>query len=209
VSAAPSAGYSYNRMLAANVSTPVVAPNIPSLILQQAPARTPTPEATGAKVFAEKGEADFKAGNYKGAAWAWRHAAIDDPRDGVLLLMLAQAFYATARYDEAAGATQQAMKLLPKDKWGLVVTNRRELYGNPKDYTTQLRALEAAVKEKPDDPALRFLAGYHYAYLGFPKEAIDQLDKGLKAAPQDELAQSLRDEMAAKLNTAKPPAASE
>ena len=73
------------------------------------------------------------------------------------------------------------------------------MYGSVQDYTNQLQALEHAVKEKPHSPALRFLAGFHYAYLGFPKEAIDQLDKGLKTEPRDQMAKRLRDEMQAKL----------
>jgi hypothetical protein len=55
------------------------------------------------------------------------------------------------------------------------------------------------VKDKPDNPMLRFLLGYHYAYLGFPKESIDQLDRGLKIMPQDEGAKQLREEMRSKL----------
>jgi hypothetical protein len=91
------------------------------------------------------------------------------------------------------------MQMLPKEHWGVVVKNFRELYGNPLDYTTHLRALEKAEAEKPNDPAMRFLAGFHYAYLGYPKESIDQLDKGLKIVPHDEMAKQLKDEMQARL----------
>jgi tetratricopeptide (TPR) repeat protein len=166
------------------------------------PANNPKPtvkDADNAKVFAEKGEADFRARDYKGAVYAWKHALTDDSTNGVLLMMLSQGFFATGQYDEAAGAAQQAMQLLPKDEWGIVVKNYKELYGYAQDYTTQLRAVEKAVKDRPNDPALRFLAGLHYAYLGYPKEAVDLLDKGLQAAPRDEMARKLRDEMAAKL----------
>ena len=97
------------------------------------------------------------------------------------------------------------MQLLASEDWGVVVKNYKELYGNVQDFTDQLRALEKAVKDKPNDPALRFLAGFQYAYLGYPKEAIDQLDKGLKIAPRDDLARKLRDEMQAKLPKAVEP----
>lgn len=153
----------------------------------------------GTGAFAEKGEAAFRAGDYKGAVYAWRHAVIDDPQNPLVLMLLGQALFATGHFDEAAGATQGAMQMLPKEHWGVVVKNFRELYGNTLDYTTHLRALEQAEAEKPKDPALRFLAGFHYAYLGYPKESIDQLDKGLKIAPRDEMARQLRDEMQAKL----------
>ncbi|HEY2251339.1 MAG TPA: hypothetical protein VGH74_09775, partial [Planctomycetaceae bacterium] len=156
-------------------------------------------DADNAKVFAEKGETEFKARDYKSAVYDWKHALTDDPTNGVLLMMLSQGFFATAQYDDAAGAAQRAMRLLPPEEWGVVVKNFRELYGNTQDFTTQLRALEAAIKDKPQDPALRFLAGFQYAYLGYAKEAVDQLDKGLQVAPRDEMARKLRDEMAAKL----------
>lgn len=168
--------------------------------------KTGDSDADNAKVFAEKGETDFKARDYKGAVYAWKHAVVDDPMNGVLLMMLSQAFFATGHFDESAGAAQQAMQILPKEEWGVVVKNYKELYTNVQDFTDQLRALEKAVKEKPKDPGLRFLAGFQYAYLGYPKEAVDQLDKGLKLAPRDEMARKLRDEMTAKLKPAEAPA---
>lgn len=152
--------------------------------------------------FADKGEAAFKSGNYHGAMYALRHAAVDDPNNPVVTLLLGQALFATGKFDEAAGATQAAMRQLPKEKWGVVISHYTELYGKTKDYTQQLRALEKAIKEKPDDPALRFLAGFHYAYLGFTQQAIDQLDKTLKLSSRDELARQLREELRSKLKPA-------
>jgi tetratricopeptide (TPR) repeat protein len=167
-----------------------------------------TDPAENSKILTARGESDFKAGDYKSAVYSWKHALVDDPQNPVLLMMVAQGLFATGQFEEAAGATQAAMQMLPKDKWGVVVSNYKELYGNAQDYTDQLRALEKAVKDKPDNPALRFLLGYHYAYLGFAKEAVDQLDRGLKIAPQDEGAKQLRQEMQAKLpKPVAPPAA--
>ena len=151
----------------------------------------------GARVC-EKGRSRFGPATTR-ELYAWRHAVIDDPQNPLVLMLLGQALFATGHFDEAAGATQGAMQMLPKEHWGVVVKNFRELYGNTLDYTTHLRALEKAEAEKPKDPAMRFLAGFHYSYLGYPKESIDQLDKGLKIAPRDEMAQQLRDEMQAKL----------
>jgi tetratricopeptide (TPR) repeat protein len=161
---------------------------------------TPTtadPNATAS--FADKGEAAFKSGDYSGAAYAWKHAVVDTPENPVLGLMLSQALFATGKYDEAAGMAQAAMSQLPKDKWGVVVANSRELYGNYQDYTNQLRTLEAAARAKPNDPAMRFLLGYHYAYLGYPQQALDQLNKVLSIAPNDEGTKQLRDELQSKV----------
>jgi tetratricopeptide (TPR) repeat protein len=147
----------------------------------------------------EKGEAAFRGGDYAGAVYAWRHAVVDDPQDGVVTMLLGQALFATGRFDEAAGATQAAMHRLPREQWGLIINHYAELYGKSHDYTSQLRALERAIKEKPNDPALRFLAGFHYSHLGFTRQAIDQLDRLISIAPRDEMARQLRDEMRSKL----------
>jgi tetratricopeptide (TPR) repeat protein len=167
----------------------------------QPKAAKPATDSASADRYAEKGEAAFRAGDYKGAVSAWRHAAVDDPKSPLVVMLLGQALFATGNYDEAAGATQAAMQMLDKEQWGVVVGNYKDLYGNCQDYTDQLRALEKAVSEEPKNPARRFLAGYHYAYLGYPEQAINQLEKGLAVAPNDEVAKRLRDEMRTKLTT--------
>ena len=152
--------------------------------------------------FGAAGEAEFKGGNYEKAVKNWRHAVLDDPKNGVLVMMLSQGLFASGKFDEAAGATQQGMLLLKEEDWGVVIANYRELYAKVGDYTTQLRALEKARKDKPEDPALRFLLGFHYAYLGFPNEAVKELDKAIALAPQDELAGRLKEVLDAKLKKA-------
>jgi len=139
-----------------------------------------------------KGQAAFHAADYSKAVHQFRHAAVDDPQNPRLLLLLSQSLLATGRFDEAAGAAQAAMRHLPKDQWGSVVTRYAELYGRPEDYTSHLRSLEAAIRERPKDPALRFLIAYHYSYLGFRKEALEQLDRVAIELPRDEIARDLR-----------------
>ncbi|HXT57420.1 MAG TPA: hypothetical protein VN699_02245, partial [Pirellulales bacterium] len=48
--------------------------------------------------------------------------------------------------------------------------------------------------------------GYHYGYLGFPREAVRELDKAIKLNPQDQLAAKLKSIMAAKFAPAAAPA---
>jgi len=148
--------------------------------------------------YASMGEIDFKGGRYQEAVRDWRHALVEDPGNPGLVLMMAQALFQTGQWEEAAGAVQYALRALPQDKWGAVVSNYSQLYGNVSDYTTQMRALEKARNEKQDNPAIRFLLGYHYAFLGYPKEAVRELDAGMAAAPKDEVALKLRDMMAVK-----------
>ena len=154
------------------------------------PAAQPATTASGQ--FAQQGELEFKDRNYKAAIKSWRHALVDDPQNGVLVLMLAQAFFADGQFNDAAGAVQQGLAMLPEDQWNVVVANYKELYGRSGDYATQLKALEAAAKAEPENPANLFLLGYHYGFLGYKEQAVKKLDQLIKAAPEDELAKRLR-----------------
>lgn len=152
-----------------------------------------------ARQFSERGEKEFRANNFKAAAYQWKHALLDDPQNGMLTMLLAQALFAAGQYEDAATVTQHGMRLLPRDQWGIVITNRKELYREPVDYLNQLHTLDRLLKAKSGDATLRFLAGFHYACLGYPKAALEHLDKALAAGAQDPLVQNLRDEMQAKL----------
>ncbi len=151
-----------------------------------------------AREFSDRGESAFKKRDYEGAVYAWRHAIVDDPQNAVLVLLLSQGLFATGHYEEAAGATQAAMRILPKEHWGAVINRYHDLYGNQQDYTKQLRALEKAVNAKPNDAGLRFLAGYHYGYLGFYKQSMEQLERVIQIESRDEVAKQLLEEIKAK-----------
>ncbi|HEY2841332.1 MAG TPA: hypothetical protein VGJ26_19400 [Pirellulales bacterium] len=133
----------------------------------------------------------FRAGNYAVADNNWRHALVDEPQDGIFTLRLAQTQFALANYGDAAGSIQKAMTLLPYEYWGVVVKNYKDLYPNNLAFTTQLRALEKARKENPLDPAPRFLLGYQYLYLGFPKQAEIELQKAVELDPENEFSKKL------------------
>ena len=120
---------------------------------------------------------------------------VEGPNGGVVLLM-AQAMFDLGKFEEAAGAMQMAMQMLPETQWGNVVKNYTQLYGSIGDYKNHLEALEKARDTAPENPALRFLLGYHYGYLGYPKQAVRELDKALDLVPQDLATQKLRDTFA-------------
>ncbi|HEV7222117.1 MAG TPA: tetratricopeptide repeat protein [Pirellulales bacterium] len=171
----------------------------------QAPAMAPQGQP-GAADYAALGDQDFKAGRYGDAIKDWQHALVDDPQNAGLVMLMGQALFATGRYEEAAGATELAMQRLPKEQWGMVVTHYREIYPPNQDYNVQLQALETAVKTH-DSPAARFLLGFHYGYLGYPKESVRELDKTLALNPKDRMAEELKDVMGAKLNPESAPVA--
>jgi tetratricopeptide (TPR) repeat protein len=89
-----------------------------------------------------------------------------------------------------------AMQMLPEDEWSRVVANYSQLYGNVEDFTNQLKVLEKARTDKPNDPALRFLLGYEFGFLGYPQQAVTELDKALDLAPDDLGSEKLRDKFA-------------
>jgi hypothetical protein len=140
--------------------------------------------------FAGLGEQDFRARRYMAAISDWQHALVDDPQNGGVLLLLGQALFAVGRYDDAAGATELGMRFLPEHQWGAVISNFRELYTDD-SYTTQLRALEASVRAE-DSAAKRFLLGFHYGFLGYPKTSVKQLNRAIEINSKDKLAGELR-----------------
>ena len=177
-----------------NASTPLYAtPTSPS---EPAKSDQQAAQSNDRYEFARQGEEAFKGRDYAVAIRAWRHAVVDDPRNGGVLLRLAQALFATGEYDEAAGATQQALTVLPEGKWQSEANSTMTLYVNPQDYNDQLKGLEAAVKGNPDDPALRFELAFQYAFSNRRAEAARELDKLLQIAPQDQIGLRLRDLMA-------------
>jgi tetratricopeptide (TPR) repeat protein len=103
-------------------------------------------------------------------------------------MLLSQALFASGKYSEAAGAVQQGTQMMPPEHWGVVIENYKELYPDIGAYTTQLRALEKASQAAPDDPGLHFVLGWHYGYLGYPKDAVKELEKTVALAPKDEVA---------------------
>ncbi|HEX4149065.1 MAG TPA: tetratricopeptide repeat protein, partial [Pirellulales bacterium] len=147
---------------------------------------------------AAQGDADFQAGNYAQATSDFQHALVDSPNNGGVMLLLGQSLFASGQFMPAAGAVQLAMQVLPEAQWGTVVTNYRELYPNIQNYTDQLRVLEKARTSDPNNAGLRFLLGYHYGYLGYPKNAVTELDQAIKLQPKDYGAQLLRNVFAAK-----------
>ena len=51
--------------------------------------------------FATQGEVEFNAGRYAEATQAWRHALLDDPQNGDLMLLVSQAMFQTGQFEES------------------------------------------------------------------------------------------------------------
>jgi tetratricopeptide (TPR) repeat protein len=164
------------------------------------PPQTVTADTTSSDDYIVQGEQAFRAGQYEMAARHWQHAMVDNPNNGAVLALLAQALFQMGQWPSAAGTVQAAMQILPEREWGAVVKNYTQLYGNVGDYTNQLKVLEKARDSNPEDPAVRFLLGHHFGFLGYPKQAVTELDKVLDLQPRDVAAYKLRTLLAKQAN---------
>ncbi len=168
--------------------------------VQQITVIAPTPEQVQtAQDFYSDAWTAFQTGQYQEAIRLCQHAMVDNPRDPDVILLMAQSLFAIGEYDQAAEAVKMAVQLLPQDQWGTIAKNYANYYPNIEDYTAQLRSLETASRTATQpNPALNVLLGYHYGYLGHPRQAVAQLDTALDARPEDAAAQELRDLFASK-----------
>jgi len=135
--------------------------------------------------YVAAGRRAFRAGQYELALSHWRYALVGDPKNGGIQLLVAQAHFALGKYQAAATALQTGVQILPQSEWGQVVQDYSNLYANVQSYKDQLKALENARNAKPDDPAMRFVLGYQFGYLGHPKHAVAELDKSLELQPRE------------------------
>ena len=100
----------------------------------------PAPLAKNLSQFVVRGQDDFRRENFASAVAYWRQAMRDDPGNGTLALLLAQALFATGRFSDAGAALRQGLLMLPQEQWGVVVGNRNELYPKVGVYSKHLRA---------------------------------------------------------------------
>jgi cytochrome c-type biogenesis protein CcmH/NrfG len=78
------------------------------------------------------------------------------------------------------------------------------LYRNVETHTQQLRALEAHIRENPDDAAAIFLLAYHYMTMGHLDEAVRMWERVAGLLPEDQLTAQLIE--AFRPDVAEPPA---
>ena len=169
---------------------------VPGQTVQQVTVFAPTPaQVQTAQDFYSDALAAFQSSQYQETIRLCQHAMVDNPRDSDIILLMAQSLFAVGEYDQATDAVKMAVQLLPQDQWGTIAKNYTSYYPNIEDYTTQLRSLEKAARADATqpNPALNVLLGYHYGFLGHPRQAVAELDTALDARPHDTAGQKLRD----------------
>ena len=105
------------------------------------------------------------------------------PSDAVAHEFRSLVLFSLGRYEESAEAIYAVLAVGPGWDWATMIN----LYGNPQDYTSQLRSLESYVGAHLDSSAARFLLAYHYMRCGHDENAIDQLKRVLELTPGNNL----------------------
>lgn len=158
-------------------------------LVEEAPASAPAEADAPAPGIAEFDVARqaFYDGDYAKAMASTNQALAKLPTDPVIHEFRALVLFAQGKYKDAAATLYSVLSVGPGWDW----TTLSSLYPSVDVYTKQLRALEAAAKQQPDDPSLRFVLSYHYLTMGNKDAAASQLKAVLQLAPQDKVAKDL------------------
>jgi predicted Zn-dependent protease len=111
------------------------------------------------------------------------------PNDPVLHEFGALCLFAQGDYKRAAAVLNAVLAVAPGMDW----TTMSGLYSDVDTYTQQLRKLEAATNDNPDDAAARFVLAYHYMIVGHTDEAIEELKVVVAKQPGDQVAKRMLD----------------
>lgn len=131
--------------------------------------------------------AAFYAGNYQEALQFINQAAMAMPGDEDVHQFHALVFFAMGNYPAAAAVAHTVLDSGPGWNWNVL----QSFYASPDVYTQQLRALEHAVSDNPNQAATRFLLGYEYLMLGHFKAADRQFAKVVALEPRDVLSKNI------------------
>lgn len=128
--------------------------------------------------FIAGAEDAFRSRRYDSALRFVQRALIEDPQNGLLELLGAQALFALGDYHAAADAIGRAFLRLPPQQWHTIVANHHAWYGNG-DYIVQMSRLEEFIRQHAEDEQARFVRGYHFAFLGHREAAVTDLNRVL------------------------------
>ncbi|MEN6449694.1 MAG: hypothetical protein ABFC96_04305 [Thermoguttaceae bacterium] len=160
---------------------------VPPAAETQPEAVEPSEAADQMPDFYSEALAAFQEGDFGNAVRLAGHAALDDPRNPDVHLLLSLGLFAMGQYRAAATEAHAVAALGETPSWPTVF----RLYGKVEPYTEQLRSLEKFVREHPKASEGRFLLGFQYLVIGHRDAASPQLLMALEAVPQDRIAAGL------------------
>jgi tetratricopeptide (TPR) repeat protein len=129
----------------------------------------------------------FRQGDYNAALDIVNKAIVQYPSDSVLHEFRALVLFAKGDYQQAAATLHSVLAVGPGWDW----TTMSNLYANIQVYTDQLRALEAFVRNNPQDGGSRFVLAYQYLTAGHADAARRQLEQVVQLVPNDRVASEL------------------
>jgi hypothetical protein len=156
------------------------------------PVVTENPAAADGATFYAQAQDAFRRADYREALRLSAHAAVEMPKDPHVHQLMSLAMFALGDYRGAAIEAHAALALGPAPDWA---TTYRLYGGASKDYTSQLRALEAFVREHSGEADGHFLLGYEYLMLGHREAAKHQFTTSATQAPKDGLARHMVEQL--------------
>ena len=118
------------------------------------------------------GSSFFKNSDYSMAAKLFKRA-IDAQKDiPVVHIAYGDSLFALGKFEEATQAILKGLQIYPKYAESQI--NRRDFYGNPSDFDSQLQKLENYVHRHPTNLNARFLLGYNYFFIQDYAKADEQ-----------------------------------
>jgi tetratricopeptide (TPR) repeat protein len=125
--------------------------------------------------------AAFRSGDYAQAIQLDQQALAQTPNDTNMHEFLALAYFAQAKYSEAAAPLYAVLSVRPGWDW----TTLSGMYPDVDTYTVQVRALEAYVRSNPDSAQAHFVLAYQYLAQGHDSAAVTQLKDVVRLQPSD------------------------
>lgn len=153
---------------------------------------TPAVIATSpsAAMFQRDAEQAFRDNRLQDADRLAGHAAVEDSKNGKVLLFAAQVKFALGEYETAANLIHQAATLLDPKDWGFVVENYQKFYRG-QNYVQQMEPLVNFTRDNPTMGYAHFLRGYQYRYLGYLPSARGLLSRAVDLDRNDTMAAQL------------------
>lgn len=148
---------------------------------------TADPAEQEAMQFFQKAREAFKKGDYSTAMREIDQAIDKYPKDAAFHEFRGLILFAQGRYGQAAAVINSVLASGPGWSWSTMI----DLYGDPEDYTKQLRDLEAFVRQNKEDAAAKFLLAYEYLVMGHTQNAATQLKGVIELQPKDVLSKRL------------------
>ena len=191
--ASPTPVYDYSQPIVINTyNTPTADASATASPEQTTTATQETTATAEGYAKFDAARTSFAKGDYSQALQLTEQAIQSVPNDPVLHEFGALCLFAQGDYKRAAAVLNAVLAVAPGMDW----TTMSSLYPDVDTYTQQLRKLEAATNDNPDDAAARFVLAYHYLVVGHTDAAIEELKAVVEKQPGDQVAKRMFEALA-------------